>query len=146
TRSSSANYSIDEYCHSLVDAVKWVLDESGVEHPTLVTESGRSMVAHYSMLALEIRGVNRFEKSAELPADPGDNETIAALAEVARGVSADNLLESFGKANRHREELHENFLTGDISLRERAVCEQCYWRAMTDIARETQQLRYVPEE
>ncbi len=146
TRSSSANYSIDEYCHSLVDAVKWVLDESGVEHPTLVTESGRSMVAHYSMLALEILDVNRFENSDELPVDPGDNETLVALAEVARGVSADNLLESFGKANRHREELHENFLTGDISLRERAVCEQCYWRAMTDIARETQQLRYVPEE
>ncbi|NLT70732.1 MAG: biosynthetic arginine decarboxylase [Verrucomicrobiaceae bacterium] len=146
TRSTSANYSIEEYCHSLVDAVKWVLDESGVEHPTLVTESGRSMVAHYSMLALEILDVNRFENRDELTVNAGDNETLVALAEVARGITADNLLESFGKANRHREELHENFLTGDISLRERAVCEQCYWRAMTDIARETQQLRYVPEE
>ena len=146
TRSSSANYSIDEYCHSLVDAVKWVLDESGVEHPTLVTESGRAMVAHYSMLALEILDVNRFENRDELSVNEGDNETLVALAEVARGINADNLLESFGKANRHREELHENFLTGDISLRERAVCEQCYWRAMTDIATETQKLRYVPEE
>lgn len=146
TRSSSANYSIDEYCHSLVDAVKWVLDESGVEHPTLVTESGRAMVAHYSMLALEILDVNRFENRDELSVNEGDNETLVALAEVARGINADNLLESFGKANRHREELHENFLTGDISLRERAVCEQCYWRAMTDIAMETQKLRYIPEE
>ena len=146
TRSSSANYSIEEYCHSLVDAVKWVLDESGVEHPTLVTESGRAMVAHYSMLALEILDVNRFENRDELSVNEGDNETLVALAEVARGINADNLLESFGKANRHREELHENFLTGDISLRERAVCEQCYWRAMTDIATETQKLRYIPEE
>lgn len=146
TRSSSANYSIEEYCHSLVDAVKWVLDESGVKHPTLVTESGRSMVAHYSMLALEILDVNRFENRDELSVKAGDNEMLVALAEVARGITPDNLLESFGKANRHREELHENFLTGDISLRERAVCEQCYWRAMTDIAREAQQLRYVPEE
>ncbi|HQZ30087.1 MAG TPA: biosynthetic arginine decarboxylase, partial [Verrucomicrobiales bacterium] len=146
TRSSSANYSIEEYCHSLVDAVKWVLDESGVEHPTLVTESGRSMVAHYSMLALEILDVNRFENRDELSVKEGDNETIVALAEVAGGITADNLLESYGKANRYREELHENFLTGDISLRERAVCEQCFWRAMTDIAMETQKLRYVPEE
>jgi arginine decarboxylase len=146
TRSSSANYSIDEYCHSLVDAVKWVLDESGVEHPTLVTESGRAMVAHYSMLALEILDVNRFENRDELSVNEGDNETLVAIAEVARGINADNLLESFGKVNRHREELHENFLTGDISLRERAVCEQCYWRAMTEIATETQKLRYVPEE
>jgi len=146
TRSSSANYSIEEYCHSLVDAVKWVLDESGVEHPTLVTESGRAMVAHYSMLALEILDVNRFENRDELSVNDGDNETLVALAEVARGINADNLLESFGKANRHREELHENFLSGDISLRERAVCEQCYWRAMTDIATETLKLRYVPEE
>jgi arginine decarboxylase len=146
TRSSSANYSIDEYCHSLVDAVKWVLDESGVEHPTLVTESGRAMVAHYSMLALEILDVNRFENRDELSVNEGDNETLVAIAEVARGINADNLLESFGKVNRHREELHENFLTGDISLRERAVCEQCYWRAMTDIAMETRNLRYVPEE
>ncbi len=146
TRASSANYSIEEYCHSLVDAVKWVLDESGVEHPTLVTESGRSMVAHYSMLVLEILDVNRFENRDELSVHAEANELLVALAEVARGITADNLLESFGKANRHREELHENFLTGDISLRERAVCEQCYWRAMTDIARETRQLRYVPEE
>src|SRR5690606_30611055 len=121
-------------------------DESGVKHPTLVTESGRAMVAHYSMLALEILDVNRFENRDELSVKAGDNEMLVALAEVARGITPDNLLESFGKANRHREELHENFLTGDIGLRERAVCEQCYWRAMTDIAREAQQLRYVPEE
>jgi arginine decarboxylase len=146
TRSSSANYSIDEYCHSLVDAVKWVLDENEIEHPTLVTESGRAMVAHYSMLALEILDVNRFENRDELAVSEDDNETLVALADVARNITADNLLESFGKANRHREELHENFLTGDISLRERAVCEQCYWRAMTDIAIETRTLRYVPEE
>lgn len=146
TRSSSANYSIEEYCHSLVDAVKWVLDESGVEHPTLVTESGRAIVAHYSMLALEILDVNRFENRDELSVKEGDNETIVALAEVAGGITADNLLESYGKANRYREELHENFLSGDISLRERAVCEQCFWRAMTDIAMETQKLRYIPEE
>ena len=146
TRSSSANYSIDEYCHSLVDAVKWVLDENDIKHPTLVTESGRAMVAHYSMLALEILDVNRFENRDELAVSEDDNETLVALAEVARNINVDNLLESFGKANRHREELHENFLTGDISLRERAVCEQCYWRAMTDIATETRTLRYVPEE
>ncbi len=146
TRSSSANYSIEEYCHSLVDAVKWVLDESGVDHPTLVTESGRAMVAHYSMLALEILDVNRFENRDELSVSDDDNESLVALAEVARGINADNLLESFGKATRHREEIHENFLSGDITLRERAKCEQCFWRAMTDIASETQKLRYVPEE
>jgi arginine decarboxylase len=146
TRSSSANYSIDEYCHSLVDAVKWVLDESGVDHPTLVTESGRAMVAHYSMLALEILDVNRFENREALNIAEDSSEALVALAEVAGGINDDNLLESFGKANRYREELHENFLTGDIGLRERASCEQCYWRAMTDIATQTRELRYVPEE
>ncbi|MCB1203527.1 MAG: biosynthetic arginine decarboxylase [Verrucomicrobiae bacterium] len=146
TRSTSANYSIEEYCHSLVDAVKWVLDESGVPHPTLVTESGRAMVAHYSMLALEILDVNRFENREALSVSEGASEALVALAEVAGGISDDNLLESFGKANRYREELHENFLSGDIGLRERAACEQCYWRAMTDIAAHTRELRYVPDE
>ncbi len=146
TRSTSANYSIDEYCHSLVDAVKWVLDESGVPHPTLVTESGRSMVAHFSMLALEILDVNRFE-NREAPSISEDaSEALVALAEVANSITDDNLLESYGKANRYRDELHENFLTGDIGLRERAACEQFYWRAMTDIASATRELRYVPEE
>jgi arginine decarboxylase len=146
TRSTSANYSIEEYCHSLVDAVKWVLDESEVPHPALVTESGRAMVAHYSMLALEILDVNRFENREALEVSQDSSEALVALAEVAGGVNVDNLLESFGKANRYREELHENFLTGDIDLRERAACEQCYWRAMTDIAAHARELRHVPEE
>jgi arginine decarboxylase len=146
TRSTSANYSIEEYCHGLVDAVKWVLDESDVPHPTLVTESGRAMVAHYSMLALQILDVNRFQNREEMTVTDDASEALVALVEVARGITADNLLESFGKANRYREELHENFLTGDIGLRERAACEQSFWRAMTDIATETQKLRHVPEE
>ncbi len=146
TRSTSANYSIDEYCHSLVDAVKRVLDESGVAHPTLVTESGRAVVAHYSMLALEILDVNRFENRETMSLTGSENELLIALAEVSESVHDDNLLESYGKVGRYREELHEDFLVGDISLRERAACEQYFWKAMTNIALRTRELRYVPEE
>lgn len=146
TRSTSANYSIDEYCHTLIDAVKWVLDESGVEHPTIVTESGRAIVAHYSMLAMRILDVNRFENREVISVDEDATEPLGALAEVAATINDDNLLESFGKANRFREELHELFLAGDIGLRERAACEQCYWKAMTEIATASRDLRYLPEE
>ncbi|MCB1231178.1 MAG: biosynthetic arginine decarboxylase [Verrucomicrobiae bacterium] len=146
TRSTSANYSIDEYCHTLVDAVKWVLDESQVAHPTIVTESGRAIVAHYSMLAMQILDVNRFENRKSVKVEEGAPEPLLALAEVADSVNDDNLLEAFGKANRYREELHELFLAGDIGLRERAACEQCYWRAMTEIAMVSRDIRYLPDE
>ncbi len=146
TRSTSANYSIGEYCHTLVDAVKWVLDESEVPHPTLVTESGRAVVAHYSMLAMQTLDVNRFENRDSIVVEDDAPEPLLALSQVADSVTDDNLLESFGKASRFREELHELFLAGDIGLRERAACEQCYWRAMTEIAEASRDLRYLPDE
>lgn len=146
TRATSANYTIGEYAHALVDAVKWVVDESGVDHPTLVTESGRAVVAHYSMLAMQTLDVTRFENREVISLGDDAPEALRALAEVADHVAVDNLLESFGKATRYREELHEMFLGGNVSLRERAACEQCYWRAMTKMAEECRELHYIPDE
>lgn len=146
TRETSANYSIDEYCHGLVDAVMRILDESEVPHPILVTESGRAVVAHYSMLAMEIMDVNRFENQEKLELTGEESETLINLADLADRKPGGNVLEVYGKANRYRDELHEDFLTGDIDLRERAACEQLYWKVMTDISHELRDARKIPEE
>ncbi len=145
-RPTSANYSIEEYCHALVDAVRWVTDECKVPHPTLVTESGRAVVAHYAMLAIELLDVNVHESRQPVELEGEPPEALRALRLIAEHAGADNLLESFGKAGRFRQELHEMFLSGEIGLRERAACEQAYWRAMTRIAVASRELRHPPEE
>jgi arginine decarboxylase len=145
-RPTSANYSIDEYCHALVDAVRWVTDECQVAHPTIVTESGRAVVAHYAMLAIELLDVNVHESKQPVELTTEAPEALQALQMIADQVGADNLLESFGKAGRFRQELHEMFLSGEIGLRERAACEQAYWRSMTRIAAASRELRHLPDE
>ncbi len=145
TRPNSSNYSIEEYCQTIVDAVKWVADESKVPHPDLVTESGRAIVAHYAMLAVRIIDVNPFESRDSLVLAEDSPEALQALAEIEE-VDADNLLAVLGRATRHREELHELFLSGEITLRQRAACEQFYWSTMTRVVTASEELRYPPPE
>lgn len=146
TRPNSSNYSIEEYCHTVVDAVKWVTDECGAGHPTIVTESGRAIVAHYAMLVVQIIDVNPFESHERIAIDKNWPPPLADMIELSEDFGPDDLLEVYGKAARYREELHEMFLVGEITLRQRSACEQIFWNTMTRVASMANELRYPPEE
>jgi arginine decarboxylase len=144
---SSRNYGLDEYCADVVEGVQTVLDAADIAHPTIVSESGRALVAHSSVLVFDILDVNRFETAqppAELPDDAPDE--LGYLLEVFQGLKPKNLQESYHDALYYRDQLRSGFMHGQVSLRQRATGEQLFWAVMTRVDQETVKLKHVPEE
>jgi arginine decarboxylase len=144
---SSANYSLDEYAEDLVEAVQETCDQSGIAHPNIVTESGRAVVAYYSVLAFNILDVTTFHAPETPPAPEPDAEpSLRNLAEVLSRLSPNTLNECFNDALFYRDKIRALFTLGTLTLRERALGEKTYWHILTLIAQHLRGLDYIPEE
>jgi arginine decarboxylase len=144
---SSSNYTLDEYCADVVEVAMQIADEAGVAHPTLITESGRAIVAYYSVLLFNIMDVCRMETHPmpdELP--PETHELLRNLFDVVQQLSRKNLQECYNDAVYYRDEIRDLFAHGSISLRERAMAEQIFWHVVVRIAKDVRELKYIPEE
>jgi arginine decarboxylase len=142
----SKNYSLDEYCLDVVEQVMSVLDPLGIEHPMIVTESGRATVAYSSVLLFNVLDVTRFEP-AEVPAAAAsrrEHELIGNLRESLKGVNPRNLQECYNDAVFYREELRELFKRGQIRLRELSLAEDIFLEIVRSIVRELQGVKRVP--
>lgn len=143
---SSMNYSLDEYALDVVYRIRTACDEAGVEHPTIMTESGRAMTAHGSVLVVDVPEVARFEAD-EVPTaasiekdDDGALPTpiVDLLDALGRAGADTNLLGVYHDASAARDELQQLFVLGYVSLPQRAAGERLYWtigRAVVDEAR-----------
>ncbi len=144
---SSSNYGIQEYCVDLIEAIKQVADEAEVAHPDIITESGRAVVAYYSVLLFNILDVSSFEPPASPAALPeGAHETLAALYSVEEALSQRTAREGLNDAVYYRDQLRSLFVHGSISLRERGLGEKMFWHLVTRIARLVEDMDPVPEE
>ncbi|HOP73354.1 MAG TPA: biosynthetic arginine decarboxylase, partial [Thermoclostridium caenicola] len=116
----SRNYTVEEYCTDIVEAVMTVLDAEKIPHPIIVTESGRAVVAYYSVLLFNVLDVERFE-TYDVPEQPDENasEQIRNLYDVYRNISVKNIQECYNDALYYRDEIRDMFKHGRISLRER---------------------------
>ena len=144
---TSRNYNLDEYCVALIENISSTLNEAGVPHPNIITESGRATVAYYSVLLFNILDQSRFEVS-ELPKQLGDdaNELLQNLMTVINVLEANNAQECFHDAFYYRDEIHQRFKHGTMSLRERALAGELFWHIVTRIVKLMPQMEYVPEE
>lgn len=144
---SSRNYNLDEYCADVVETIMSVLDESGVAHPHIITESGRATVAYYSVLLFNILDVNVVEE-ARLPETlPEDApESVRNLQEALANVSLRNLQESYNDAIFYRDEARRMFSTGAVNLRQRTLAERYFWAIVMRIAKEKSKLKNVPRD
>ena len=147
---SSANYSLNEYCRDVVEVIQTVMDEAKLDHPTIITESGRATVAYYSVLLFNILDVSRFKKTQVSLEDLGKENTghvsIHHLKDVIDNLSAKNLQESYNDAFYYRDEIRTLFKHGNISLRERSQAEALFWNIIIEIADICRGLEHVPED
>lgn len=144
---SSRNYSLREYCTDVVEAVMTILDEQGIEHPHIITESGRATVAYYSVLLFNILDVSLIEVGT-LPDELEEDapEPVRNLRETLSVLALRNLQECYNDAVYYYDEMRQLFLTGRVTLRQRTVAERYFWAIMRGIAQEKTKLKQVPKD
>ena len=144
---SSMNYSMQEYANDVVAFIQEACDEVGIPHPDLVTESGRAMVAHHSVLIFDVLGVN--EVVTGKPPEPlkgDDAKVLQDLSEVWSGISRKNVVEAYHDALQLKEEASSLFALGYLDLRGRARVERLFWDCCEKILRIVRDMPNVPEE
>lgn len=139
---NSRNYSVEEYCTDIIEAIMSVLDDTEIPHPIIVTESGRMTVAYYSVLLFNVLDVEKFEEY-EIPQEFDENtsEQIQNLLEVSKSINLKNLQECYNDALYYRDEIRDMFKHGSISLRERSLAEKIFWNIINQIAKEKIKLK-----
>jgi arginine decarboxylase len=144
---SSMNYTMQEYANDIVFGLQEVCDASGVPSPVIVTESGRAVVAHHSMLVMDILGVGEFDvgKAPEqLPEN--SSRVVKNLLDTYREISQKNVREAYHDALEYREETLSLFALGNLSLSERVIAEDIFWGICQKLLKTVRELREVPEE
>ncbi len=140
----SRNYSLEEYCADVVETIRDTLDEYGVPHPTIVTESGRATVAYASVLLFNILDVNLFEPTQSEPFREDEHPQISQMREVLEYLSQESAQECFNDAHFHRQEVRELFRRGQIDLRTRAVAENLFLEILHGVVAQTETMDRVP--
>ena len=144
---SSVNYTLQEYANDVVFRVKSVCDEAGVPHPTIISESGRAVVAYHSVLVFDVLGVSNFDRyqvPAELP--PDAPQPITDLFAIYRDLSKKNFTEGYHDAVQSVDEALNLFNLGYLSVELRAMSEQLFWAVCGKLLKIVRELDYVPEE
>ena len=144
---SSANYSLQEYANDVVYHIQSVCDDAGVKHPTIVSESGRAVVAYHSALIFNVLGVSGLGESdvpSELAADA--EQPIVDLLGTYQNVTARNLLESYHDAQQALDMAMSLFTGGYLPLDQRSLAENLFWAICRKMQRLVRQLDYVPED
>jgi len=144
---SSVNYTLQEYVNDVVYGAQEVCDQRGVDHPILVTESGRATVAHHAALVVDVLGVVEFsvgEVPERLPADAPP--TLANLFEAYREAGEHNLLEVYHDAVTARDDARTLFKHGHLSLEERGLAEELFWAVGRKVWELAQRMDEPPEE
>lgn len=143
---SSSNYSLQEYANDVVFAVQQACDENNIPHPDLITESGRALTAHHSVLVFDVLGVSQMAVDMPAGADKHTDTTISNMVQILREVSLKNFQESYHDALQLKEEAISLFNLGYLDLKGRAIAENLFWAICDKIRQIVKTLDYVPDE
>jgi arginine decarboxylase len=144
---SSVNYTLQEYAADIVSQVAEACNAKGVPHPDIVTESGRALVAHHSVLIFNVLDTNQM-LVGQIPETLAKDEhrVIQQLYETYSGVSRKNFQEAYHDALTLKEEAITAFNLGILDLKARARVEQLFYATVEKILKIVRDLPYVPDE
>jgi len=144
---SSINYTLQEYANDVVFRIKSVCDEAGVPHPTIISESGRAVVAYHSLLVFDVVGVSNLDRYSVPPQLPEDApQQVADLFAIYQDLKKRNLQESYHDAHQAVDDAVNMFNLGSITIEQRALIERLFWSVCSKILRMVRELDYTPEE
>lgn len=144
---SSINYSIQEYANDAVFMLQDACEKNELKHPSIITESGRALTAHHSVLlfnVLETTSQPSWNDKEEL--DDNAHELTIELQEILRSLRPASLFESWHDALQIREEALDLFSLGMLDLETRAKIERLFWSIVREVYKLSENLRHLPEE
>ena len=151
TRSSSSessmNYSIQEYANDAISALVDVCTKNNLPHPNIITESGRSLSAHHSILifeTLETTHLPEWKDSEELDSD--SHELARELYEIWDRLDQPGIFESWHDALQIREEALDLFSLGMLDLKTRAQIEKLFWSIAREVGDISSSMKHAPED
>ena len=144
---SSVNYSIQEYINDCVYAFVDIANRNNIPHPNIITESGRALSAHHSVLIIDVLGAASLpEMPEEFEAKENDHKLVKDLYEIWDNLNPKSMLEDWHDADQIREDCLDLFAHGMVDLKTRAQIEAMYWSVCHEINAIAKTLKHVPDE
>jgi arginine decarboxylase len=143
---ASKNYNIQNYANDIVAEVKDACAEKKVQVPTLVSESGRAVASHQSVLIFDVLGTSEVRTDLPHPPEEKEHAVIRNLWETYNGINSENFQEAYHDVTQFKEEALNRFQLGYLSITERARAEQFYWASCRKIMDIINDQEYVPDD
>jgi arginine decarboxylase len=144
---SSVNYTLQEYANDVVYHLQTVCDEAKVPHPTIVSESGRAVVAYHSVLVFNVLGVSGLgEERFAANVTPEMEQPLTDLMETHENLTSKNAQESYHDAQQALDMAIALFSGGYLPLEQRSLAESLYWAICLKLQRLVQTMDEVPED
>jgi arginine decarboxylase len=144
---SSANYSLQEYANDVVWSIMDVCDSEGVPHPAIVSEGGRAIVAHHSVLVMEaFSSIEKTPPKLRVTTTDKDHKLVGDILDVKQRLKRGNRIESLHDIQQIKEEAQQTFELGLLDLESKAKIDTIYWQLAQQIVNMHRGLRFIPEE
>ncbi len=147
---SSVNYTVEEYANDVIYQVKNICDEAGVECPNIISESGRSTVAHYSVLITNVLNTNTQNLMPDFEEILAQSEklapTVKKLMDIYKSIDRYSLREDYHDTLQLINEAVSLFNLGYLTLNDRAIAEWLYSKIIRKINGIVEKIKPIPEE
>lgn len=143
---TSKNYNMQNYANDIVAELKDTCDERQITVPTLVSESGRAISSHQSVLIFDVLSTSDVPLDPPEPPQDGESPIIKYLWETYQSINKENYQEFYHDAAQFKEEAISRFNLGILRLNERAKAERLYWACCQKVLTIIRQEEYVPDE
>ncbi|MUH01878.1 biosynthetic arginine decarboxylase [Scytonema sp. UIC 10036] len=143
---ASKNYNMQNYANDIVAELKDTCAEKNLPVPTLISESGRAIASHQSVLIFDVLSTSEVPGDPPEPPQEGESPIITYMWETYQSLNEENYQEFYHDATQFKEEAISRFKLGILSLRERAKAERLYWACCQKILGITHKQEYVPDE
>ena len=144
---SSTNYSLQEYTNDIVYYIGDVCNAEKVPHPDIISESGRALVAHHSVLVVEVFGsIEKIRPNSEMQCGEIEHALVRELCDIRKNLQKLNKLEAWHDAFERKDDAHNMFTLGLMELPDKAKIETLYWEISREVVASFKGQAYIPEE
>jgi arginine decarboxylase len=144
---SSTNYTLQEYANDIVYYIGDVCKAEKVPHPDIISESGRAVVAHHSVLIVEVFGaIEKVRPGDCFTYGEQEHPIVKELLDIRKNLPKFNKLEAYHDAQERKEDAQHMFTLGMLDLPEKAKIENLYWEISKEVVESFRGQAYIPEE